>query len=66
MLVTRDTTERPEAVEEGTVLLVGTDTKKIINETQKLISDAAYYKKLKFASQPLWRWQCNFKNSKFY
>ena len=52
VLVTRDTTERPEAVEEGTVLLVGTDTKKIINETQKLISDAAYYKKLSLLHNP--------------
>ena len=52
VLVTRDTTERPEAVEEGTVLLVGTDTKKIINETQKLISDAAYYKTLSMLHNP--------------
>ena len=52
VLVTRDTTERPEAVEEGTVLLVGTDTKKIINETQKLISDTAYYKTLSLLHNP--------------
>ena len=52
VLVTRDTTERPEAVEEGTVLLVGTDTKKIINETQKLISDATYYKTLSLLHNP--------------
>jgi len=52
VLVIRDTTERPEAVEEGTVLLVGTDTKKIINETQKLISDAAYYKTLSMLHNP--------------
>lgn len=43
VLVTRDITERPEAAEEGTVLLVGTDTKKIIDETQKLIDDTNYY-----------------------
>lgn len=46
VLVTRETTERPEAVEEGTVLLVGTDTEKIIVETQKFLDDAAYYKKM--------------------
>ncbi|AFL80705.1 UDP-N-acetylglucosamine 2-epimerase [Aequorivita sublithincola DSM 14238] len=46
VLVTRETTERPEAVEEGTVLLVGTDTEKIIVETQKFLDDSAYYKKM--------------------
>ena len=52
VLVTRDTTERPEAVEEGTVLLVGTDTKKIIKETQKLISDTKYYNGMSLLHNP--------------
>jgi UDP-N-acetylglucosamine 2-epimerase (non-hydrolysing) len=39
VLVMRDTTERPEAVEAGTVKLVGTDKEKIIKEAQKLLDD---------------------------
>ncbi len=52
VLVTRDTTERPEAVEEGTVLLVGTKTDKIIEETQKLISDTNYYNSMSMLHNP--------------
>jgi len=52
VLVTRDTTERPEAVEEGTVLLVGTNTQKIIEEAQKLISDTKYYKSMSLLHNP--------------
>ena len=44
VLVMRDTTERPEAVDSGTVLLVGTDTDKIVNAVTSLLSDeSAYY-----------------------
>lgn len=43
VLVTRTTTERPEAVEEGTVLLVGTDEAEIITKTKKLLEDSSYY-----------------------
>src|SRR5690606_19039981 len=43
VLVMRDTTERPEAVDAGTVILVGTDKQKIVNEAQSLLSDAARY-----------------------
>ena len=43
VLVMRDTTERPEAVEAGTVRLVGTDTDKIIKETELLLSDKKCY-----------------------
>jgi UDP-N-acetylglucosamine 2-epimerase (non-hydrolysing) len=39
----RNTTERPEAVEAGTVLLVGTDTEKIVFETHKLLKDNHLY-----------------------
>ncbi len=52
VLVTRDTTERPEAVEEGTVLLVGTDTEKIIDETQKLLENVEYYKNMSQLHNP--------------
>lgn len=37
VIVMRDTTERPEAVEAGTVILVGTDTDRIVRETEKLL-----------------------------
>ena len=43
MLVTRDTTERPEAIKEGTVTLVGTQTQKIVGEAIKLLDDTSYY-----------------------
>ncbi|HEY0057408.1 MAG TPA: UDP-N-acetylglucosamine 2-epimerase (non-hydrolyzing) [Pedobacter sp.] len=43
VLVMRDTTERPEAVEHGTVKLVGTDEQKIIKEATALLEDRNYY-----------------------
>ena len=43
VLVTRDTTERPEAVEAGTVRLVGTDTSRIVTETEHLLDDPNWY-----------------------
>jgi UDP-N-acetylglucosamine 2-epimerase (non-hydrolysing) len=43
VLVMRDTTERPEAVEAGTVVLVGTDTEKILGEALSLLTDGARY-----------------------
>ncbi|MCZ8216504.1 MAG: UDP-N-acetylglucosamine 2-epimerase (non-hydrolyzing) [Cyclobacteriaceae bacterium] len=43
VLVMRDTTERPEAVEAGTVILVGTNRDKIVNETIKLLLDSERY-----------------------
>jgi len=43
VLVMRDVTERPEAVDAGTVILVGTDTQKIITETEQLLHDANAY-----------------------
>ena len=45
VLVMRDTTERPEALDAGTVKLVGTDTKLIIQEAQKLLDDKQTYEK---------------------
>lgn len=52
VLVTRETTERPEALEEGTVLLVGTDTEKIISETQKLLEEIEYYNNMSQLHNP--------------
>lgn len=46
VLVMRNTTERPEAVEAGTVILVGTNAEKIVFETKKLLLDKTHYKKM--------------------
>lgn len=46
VLVLRDETERPEAVELGVVKLVGTDTQNIVTETHKLLTDDTYYKSM--------------------
>ena len=48
----RDTTERPEALEAGTVKLVGTDYDKIIKEVSALIEDRAYYDRMSKAVNP--------------
>ena len=52
VLVMRNTTERPEALEAGTVKLVGTDYVKIINEVSALLDDNAYYEKMSKAVNP--------------
>lgn len=52
VLVMRDTTERPEALEAGTVKLVGTNTQLIIKEAQKLIDDQEAYERMSRASNP--------------
>ena len=52
VLVMRDTTERPEAVDAGTVKLVGTDFNKIVNEASRLIDDADYYTQMSQAVNP--------------
>ncbi|SFV50466.1 UDP-N-acetylglucosamine 2-epimerase [hydrothermal vent metagenome] len=52
VLVMRNTTERPEAVEAGTVKLVGTDTKKIVEEAQRLLDDDRAYKQMSHAHNP--------------
>jgi len=52
VLVMRDTTERPEAVEAGTVKLVGTDPEVIITEAQKLLDDKEEYEKMSKAHNP--------------
>lgn len=52
VLVMRNTTERPEAVEAGTVKLVGTDVVKIIRNVSLLLDDADEYRKMSQAVNP--------------
>ena len=52
VLVMRDTTERPEAVDAGTVLLVGTDTEKIVTETNKLLNNQEFYNSMSMLHNP--------------
>ncbi len=52
VLVMRDTTERPEALEAGTVKLVGTDYNKILGEVSKLLDDKSYYDQMSKAVNP--------------
>jgi len=52
VLVMRDTTERPEAVEASTVKLVGTDKDKIIEFVIKLLEDNAFYEQMSKAHNP--------------
>lgn len=52
VLVMRDTTERPEALEAGTVKLVGTNFEKIVAEVSKLLDDKEYYETMSKAVNP--------------
>jgi UDP-N-acetylglucosamine 2-epimerase (non-hydrolysing) len=52
VLVMRDTTERPEALEAGTVKLVGTSRDTIVNELSRLLDDPASYEKMSKALNP--------------
>lgn len=52
VLVMRDTTERPEAVDAGTVILVGADRNKIIAEANSLLTDTEKYKKMSSLYNP--------------
>ncbi|MCV3387088.1 UDP-N-acetylglucosamine 2-epimerase (non-hydrolyzing) [Campylobacter sp. IFREMER_LSEM_CL2256] len=52
VLVMRETTERPEAIEAGTVKLVGTCKSSIVKAAQELIDDEDEYKKMSKASNP--------------
>ena len=52
VLVMRDTTERPEALEAGTVKLVGTDYEKIFTEVSFLLDDSSAYEKMSKAVNP--------------
>ena len=52
VLVMPDTTERPEALEAGTVKLVGTDYDRIVSEVSALLDDSAYYDRMSKAVNP--------------
>ena len=52
VLVMRDTTERPEGVEAGTLMLVGTDEEKIYSACKTLLDDSAQYRKMSEAPNP--------------
>jgi UDP-N-acetylglucosamine 2-epimerase (non-hydrolysing) len=52
VLVMRDTTERPEAIEAGTVRLVGTDRDTIVSESLRLMDDPALYRKMSTGVNP--------------
>lgn len=52
VLVMRESTERPEAVDAGTVLLVGTDRRKIVSETARLLDDEQDYRIMSQAHNP--------------
>ena len=52
VLVMRETTERPEAVDAGTVILVGTDTDKIVRETSELLTNEEKYLKMSTLHNP--------------
>lgn len=52
VLVMRDTTERPEALEAGTVKLVGTDFNKIVTEVSALLDNQSYYETMSKAQNP--------------
>lgn len=52
VLVMRDTTERPEALQAGTVRLVGTDYNRIVDETSRLLDDPMHYNTMSHAVNP--------------
>jgi UDP-N-acetylglucosamine 2-epimerase (non-hydrolysing) len=52
VLVLRETTERPEGVEAGTLKLVGTETSHIVQEARRLLDDESEYVKMAKASNP--------------
>lgn len=52
VLVMRDTTERPEAVDVGTVILVGTNKDKIVSEAQSLLNDKERYQSMRELHNP--------------
>lgn len=52
VLVTRNTTERPEAIEQGTVLLVGTNSQTIVSAAKRLINSSEFYLEMANAHNP--------------
>jgi hypothetical protein len=52
VLVLRNTTERPEAIEAGTARLVGTDIAAIVSECERLLTDPEHYRAMAHAGNP--------------
>lgn len=52
VIVMRDTTERPEAVDAGVVLLAGTDEERIVGDATRLLDDAGFYSRMSEAVNP--------------
>jgi len=52
VLVLRNTTERPEAVDAGTVVLVGTEKEAVLYETEKLLANPDHYRRMSEAVNP--------------
>jgi UDP-N-acetylglucosamine 2-epimerase (non-hydrolysing) len=52
ILVMRDTTERPEGIDGGCAVLVGTSVEKIISEFNRLVADGDYYRRMATAPNP--------------
>ncbi len=52
VLVMRERTERPEALDEGTAMLVGTDRERIFAETTRLLTDAEAYRSMALSHNP--------------
>ncbi len=52
VLVMRDTTERPEAVASGAVLLIGANSERIVLETERLLTDDDHFKRMSRAESP--------------
>jgi UDP-N-acetylglucosamine 2-epimerase (non-hydrolysing) len=52
VLVTRDATERPEALSAGTAKLVGSDRERIVTEVSRLLTDSSYYAAMSQAHNP--------------
>lgn len=52
VLILRDTTERPEVVDVGAGILVGTDQQKIVTEAEKLLTDPSHYASMANAPNP--------------
>ena len=57
VLVLRDTTERPEGIEAGTLKLAGTDEETIYELAKELLTNQAEYEKMAKAFQSIWRWK---------
>ena len=52
VLVMRDNTERPEGVEAGTAMLVGTEPDRIVRETVRLLDESGHYERMSRAHNP--------------